>query len=116
MAEARGRLEVSRVALEAGFGPAAVNAAYYAMLYAARAALSEEERYAKSHRGTWRLFRERFVLDGRFDAELARNAERTQKLREAGDYDARAISPEEAASVIATAERFVAAIDELYPG
>jgi uncharacterized protein (UPF0332 family) len=54
-----------------------VSAAYYAMLYAARAALSEQDRYAKTHSGTWTLFRETFVRDGRFDPALARAADQT---------------------------------------
>lgn len=115
MTEAHGRLEGARLALENGFGSQAVSSGYYAMLYAARAALSEEERYAKTHRGTWRLFSERFVLDGPFDPELVKAAERVRRLREGGDYDARAIAPEDAESVLADAERFVAAVDQLFP-
>ena len=33
-----------------------VSEAYYAMLYAARAALSEEDDYPKTHRGVWGQF------------------------------------------------------------
>lgn len=116
MTEARARLEVARGALASGFGPAAVSAAYYAMLYAARAALSEEERYAKTHSGTWNLFRETFVLDGRFDPELARTADQTRELREAGDYDARPVSNEDAAVVLARGEQFVEAIERMFGG
>ncbi len=67
MAMARDRLGAARAALEAGFSSNAASAAYFAMLYAARAALSEEEQSAKTHRGTWQLFRETFVDTGRFD-------------------------------------------------
>jgi hypothetical protein len=59
------------------------------MLYAARAALSEEERNARTHGGTWQLFRETFVDTGRFEGELAAAAQATQPLREGADYDAR---------------------------
>jgi uncharacterized protein (UPF0332 family) len=116
MAAARARLEGAHGALAGGFRPLAVSAAYYAMLYAARAALSEQERYAKTHSGTWTLFRETFVRDGRFDPELARMADQTLELREAGDYDARAISPEEAATVLAHAEEFVQAVERMLAG
>jgi len=107
---ARDRLLVARVALEAGSTAGAISAAYYAMLYAARAALSEQDAYAKTHAGTWNLFRERFVLGGVFDHALAGAAERSQKLREAADYDAVAGTPDEAAEMIALAERFVASV------
>lgn len=46
MAGARERLASARLALDAD--------------YAARAALSEDDRYAKTHSGTWSLFREVF--------------------------------------------------------
>ena len=38
-----------------------LSTAYYAALYAARAALSEQDVHARSHRGTWHEFRQRFV-------------------------------------------------------
>jgi uncharacterized protein (UPF0332 family) len=114
MAEARERLALARIALSSSFGPAAVSLAYYAMLYAARAALSEEDLYAKTHSGTWHLFRETFV-PRRFDADLASGAEQTQELRLGADYEARQVSIEEAESVVELAQQFVAAIEALYP-
>lgn len=92
MAAGRDRLAAARASLEASFSSNAASAAYYAMLYAARAALSEEERYAKSHSGTWTLFRDTFVLAGRFDEALFSEAHGAQKLREAADYEALAVS------------------------
>lgn len=68
MAVARDRLTLASIALAAGSYGGAVSAAYYAMLNAARAALSEEDSYAKTHSGTWTLFRETFVATERFDA------------------------------------------------
>lgn len=113
MNEARSRLGAARLAAEAGFGPSAVSAAYYAMLYAARAALSEEDRYAKTHSGTWNLFRESFVATGRFNRELLQKAERQQELREAADYEARSVSVDEAKAVLGQADEFVAAVEVL---
>jgi uncharacterized protein (UPF0332 family) len=115
-ASARERLGTARAALEAGFSAGAVSAAYYAVLYAARAALSEQDRYAKTHRGTWSLFGELFVATGRFDADLARGARRMQEIREGGDYDARSISPDEARGILTDADAFVAAIENLLAG
>lgn len=110
MASARDRLASARATLASGFPSAAVGGAYYAMLYAARAALSEEDRYAKTHRGTWSLFGELFVATGRLDAELARAAGETQELREGAGYDALDVSREQAEAAIAQADGFVAAI------
>lgn len=114
IAEARERLAVARAALETDALSAAVSLAYYAMLNAARAALSEEDLYAKTHSGTWLLFRQTFVESERFDAELATDAEKTQGLRLGADYEARQVSVEEAESVVELADRFVAAIEALY--
>ena len=115
MAEARERLAVAHTTLESGFPSAALNPAYYAMSYAARAALSEEDRYAKTHPGTWLLFRETFVESERFDAELATDAEKTQQLRLGADYEARRVDVVEAEAVIQLATRFVSAVEALYP-
>jgi uncharacterized protein (UPF0332 family) len=57
LARARDGVASAQLLLSGGHGATAVSAAYYAMLYAARAALSERDRNARSHAGTWRLFR-----------------------------------------------------------
>ncbi|HEY4620713.1 MAG TPA: HEPN domain-containing protein [Gaiellaceae bacterium] len=115
MAEARGRLAAAKTTLDSGFLAAAVSLGYYAMLYAARAALSEEDRYAKTHSGTWQLFRETFVSTQRFGDELLAQAERTLPLRLGVDYDARPVERKEAEAVVDLAARFLQAIDDLYP-
>lgn len=113
MAAARERLTLGRTALDAGLHGGAASAAYYAMLSAARAALSEEDLNAKTHSGTWHLFGERFVKPGNFDRELFAHAQNAQRLREGADYDARAVASDEAEAVVVHAERFVAAIEAL---
>jgi uncharacterized protein (UPF0332 family) len=107
---ARDRLGAARAAIASGFPSAAASSAYYSMLYAARAALSEEDRNAKTHSGTWGLFQEAFVATRRFPEELFADARRTQRLREAADYDAVEVSREEAEQIVALADRFLAAV------
>lgn len=116
MASANERLRAARAALAAGFPSVAVSGAYYAVLYAARAALSEQDRYAKTHRGTWSLFAELFVSSRCFDSQLFAAARRLQELREAADYDARAVSQREAQALIADAESFVAGVAAILDG
>ena len=110
MAAARDRLEAARAALAAGFSSNAASAAYYAMLYAVRAALSEEELNPKTHTGAWALFRETFVLAGRVDKALFSDAHGAQQLREAADYDALVVSHAEAERIVELAGRFIAAV------
>jgi uncharacterized protein (UPF0332 family) len=110
---ARDRLAAARAAQEAGFPATALSTAYYATLYAARAALSEEERNAKTHRGTWAAFSEVFVAPGRFDRGLAAQARRIQTDREAVDYDARDVTAAEAEAALEHADRFIAEIERV---
>jgi uncharacterized protein (UPF0332 family) len=59
MSCSRGRGTASaaaRALVDAGHAATAVSTAYYAMLYAARAALSERDVNARTHAGTWQCF------------------------------------------------------------
>jgi uncharacterized protein (UPF0332 family) len=109
-AMAREALAAARATLAAGHPSRTISEAYFAMLYAARAALSEAELNAKTHKGTWQLFRETFVEEGRFDSSLLAEARKTQREREAADYDALMVPREEAERIVELAGRFVAAV------
>jgi uncharacterized protein (UPF0332 family) len=113
LARARDGVASARTLVEAGHAATAVSTAYYAMLYAARAALSERDLDARSHSGTWGLFREEFVVTGEFSEELAQAAQRAQARREASDDAAESFEMAEAAALVATAERFIAAVERL---
>lgn len=91
---------------------AALSTAYYAMLHAARAALSERDAHAKTHRGTWHEFRAAFVETGVIDPGLAATVQKVQPEREQADYDAWPAAPEDADRVIELAGAFLAAIEE----
>ena len=105
------RLATARGALDQD-PSTAVSIAYYAMLYAARGALSERDTYAKTHGGTWHRFREVFLPEG-FDEALIAAAQTAREQREQSDYEAWKASPEEAAEVIDAAARFLAAVERL---
>lgn len=113
LAVARERLEAAGALLERGLWGPAVSDAYYAILYAARAALSERDRNAKTHRGTWAAFSEEFVASGDIGVDLAREARATQEPREGVDYAAARVSRDEAQRIAEVAQRFVAAIETL---
>ncbi len=81
------------------------------MLAAARAGLSERERSARTHSGTWHLFHEEFVASGGFDRDLFAEGQRAQQLRWAADYEGEEFAPEEAAAVLGAAERFIATVE-----
>jgi uncharacterized protein (UPF0332 family) len=116
MDQARDRGATAREILAAGHLEAAVSTAYYAMLYAARAALSERDEYARTHSGTWHLFHERYVTTGAFDQHLHAMAHGAQRTREEGDYEA--ITPDrgEAERLVAGAADYIAAIEGMLDG
>lgn len=113
MAEARERLRACRVLLAEEIWNPAVSDAYYAVLYAARAALSEEDVHAKTHGGTWGLFHRSFVATGRFDGDLYAAARAAQDAREGVDYGAASVERQEAERIAAVAERFVNAVERM---
>ncbi len=107
------RLEGARKNLEQDEHEIAVAAAYYAMLYGARAALSERDRHARTHRGTWNLLRQTLVADGSLSPELVAEAERMAELREGADYDAVVVERDQAERAIDSAKRFLSSLEEL---
>lgn len=109
----RTRLVGARHALAAGDLDLAVSAAYYAMLYAARAALSEDDEYARSHGDTWGLFHRRYVVTEAFDQHLHAFAQRAKKTREQGDYEAITPAPDEAKAIVEGAGDFIAAVERM---
>lgn len=111
---ARRKLVLARAALAAGLPQDAAGAAYYAMLNAARAALSEEDLHAKTHRGVWVLFSDTFIRTGRLDAQLATHAQNAREAREEAEYGVGGANAGEAEAMIAHAEGFLAAVEALY--
>jgi uncharacterized protein (UPF0332 family) len=113
MDSARARLKGARHALAAGDLDLAVSAAYYAMLYAARAALSEHNEHARRHGGTWGLFHRRFVATGAFDQGLHSLAQQAQEAREGADYEAKTPPASETERYVEGAAEFVSALERM---
>jgi len=110
---ARDQLRGAGLALEGEVASTAISAGYMAMLNAARAALSEEDQFTRTHGGTWGLFHTTFVATGRFDPRLHSRAQESQKRREYGDYGAKLLEIEEAREILALAEEFIAAVEAM---
>lgn len=113
MQQARDRLADAEAILGTAHPAVVVSAAYYGMLYAARAALSERGEFAKTHSGTWTLFSQVFVAPGEFDQHLSAVARRAKDAREEGDYEATPASPGQAAEFVKGTAEFIAAIERL---
>lgn len=113
MQQARERLSDAEAILGAAHPAVVVSAAYYGMLYAARAALSERGEYAKTHSGTWTLFSQIFVAPGEFDQALSAMARRAKDAREQGDYEATPPTAKEAAEFVRGAADFIAEVERM---
>jgi len=111
-ARAREKLAVARHVLAAGFSADAVSPAYYAAFHAAEAALLVEGDEVHTHEGLKSLFGLRFVKTGRLPAELASILRELKDERQNGDYSIfPAITAAEAERAVASAERFVDALE-----
>ena len=113
MEQARDRAAIAREVLATGHLEGAVSAAYYAMLYAARAALSEDDAHARTHRRTWHLFHERYAATDVFDQHLHALAQRAQDAREKGDHEAVTPDRDEADAIVSSAADFIAAVERM---
>ncbi|MDP8942773.1 MAG: HEPN domain-containing protein [Actinomycetota bacterium] len=114
LGEADRFLAAARVLLEGKLPENSAAEAYQAMFSAARAALSELDREARTHRGTWTLFDEIFVRQDLFEGRLRDAARNAEELRYDSDYRLGGASQDEAKRVLADAKEFVAAVRAMF--
>ena len=85
-----------------------MNRAYYAVFYAANAALATVNEARGKHSGVISAFRERFVKTGTIETEYSRIYGRLMDDRHSADYElARTPTPDEVRRDVEDAERFV---------
>lgn len=111
---AENKLDHARRIFEIGLYDDAVSRAYYAMFYAAKAALLAEGVDLRRHSSAVTKFRELFVITGRADAEYLRYLGRAQSARERSDYAPFVpLSKEGTEEILNTAGEFIAKIKEI---
>jgi predicted nucleotidyltransferase/HEPN domain-containing protein len=113
-------LRMARSGISVDAPAPAIGQAYEAVLNAARAALSEEDRFARTHNGMWHLLHELLVKSGRLSPELHRrtaalHGERIEAVYgpPRPDLPWRHFTLEEAEERVELAERFLRAVEEL---
>jgi len=85
-----------------------ISRAYYAMFYAAKAALLNEGLDLRKHSATVAKFRELFVITGRVEADYLRYLGRAQSARERSDYAPFIpANREDALEILTTTETFI---------
>jgi uncharacterized protein (UPF0332 family) len=108
------KLDHAHRIFEIGLYDDAVSRAYYAMFYAAKAALLSEDVDLRRHSSAVTKFRELFVVTGRVDAEYLRYLGRAQSARERSDYAPFAsLSKEGAKEILDAASIFIERIRAL---
>lgn len=111
--KAQHALHSAQVLLEAGEAESAIGRAYYAMLHAAQALLSEKNLRYRKHGGVHAAFGQHFAKTGLVEAKFHRWMLAAFNARVKGDYDIEpAISAEAAAATIAQAREFLQAVRE----
>lgn len=92
----------------------AVSRCYYAMFYAAEAALVEQGLEFSSHGAVHAAFGEHLAKTGRLDPKFHRYLIDAYRARQSADYDAPAeISPEDAGTIVERTQEFLFAIKQL---
>ena len=115
MGKAQRALSAARLLLTASETEGACNRAYYAMFYAAHAALiavriNPPETGYKTHSGLIGAFGQHVIVGAGMDAELGRSINRVQHDRQVADYSGDPVSLADAAWAVEQAEVFVHAI------
>jgi predicted nucleotidyltransferase/uncharacterized protein (UPF0332 family) len=118
--EAHEYLRLARSGLEIGTWRPAVVVAYDVVLEAARAFMSEADRFARTHDGTWHLMHELLVKTGRMAPEFHASAHALLARRMHALYGPKdrkkpwiPETPESARQAVEAAERFLRAVEEL---
>jgi len=117
IADAKERLKSAQHSLEGGFYRDAISRSYYAVLYAADAALATRGFVAKSHAGTNTLFSYHFIKKGLVDARFKGLFKQVEKARIEADYSHQVkFTRADAELWLERAMEFVTAIANALPG
>ena len=112
MERARRSLRSARNILDDGDHDFAISRAYYAMFYAATAALLSQGIKRAKHSGVIAAFGQHLVKSGKFTVEQQRALQAAFRDRSAGDYVGAFPSREEVERRLAEAEQFLLAVTD----
>jgi uncharacterized protein len=110
MAKAEGSLDAARVLLRGGHHDFAASRTYYAMFYAAEAALLHRDLQFSRHSAVIARFGEEFVKTGLFAPTVYKSFRKGFDLRNAGDYGLLPIPQEDAGSLLEEAAAFLSTL------
>jgi len=116
--DARRHVQVARDLLDRGDADdVAASRAYYAMFYAAEAALLSLNLSFSKHQGVIAAFGKQFAKTHRLPPELHGHLREAFELRQTADYTrGDSVAPEDASLAVERAERFIDAIEQYLRG
>jgi len=110
LARAHENLVAALSLLQQGHTEIAASRTYYAMFYAAQAALLHRDLEFSKHSAVIGRFGREFAKDGPLSRDMFRILDTGFALRSKGDYDLVPVEEEEAQALLADARDFVAAV------
>lgn len=114
LSKANERLRAARLLLQENLWDDSASRAYYAALFACKAALLQQGLTAKSHDGAIKLFGVHFIKTNILPKDLGIVLSRLRTMREKAEYSpANKTKKEEADWAISAAGRFVVEIEKL---
>jgi len=117
LVRARKALLAAKILLEKQLFEDCISRAYYAVLHAAKAALSLDGVEPDTHEGVRRMFGLYLVKTGKIEKEFAKILKAEQEDREIGDYEVNIeIEEDTARKRVDDAEKFVHRIEEYLQG
>ena len=104
-------LKSAELLLKDGDSESSISRTYYAMFYAAEAALLTKSLSFSSHKGVISAFGEHFIKTDVFPREMGRELNRAFEKRQIGDYEYTfVISEDEAEHILQSGKKFVNSI------
>ena len=117
IARANRYLKSAELLMREGDFESSVSRSYYAMFYAAEAALLLQKMSFSSHKGVISAFGEHFIKTGIFERRFGRDLNLAFEKRQICDYEYTfVISNEDAAQVLQSAKDFIAMIEKWLAG
>ena len=107
----RRTLEEARYLREGGYHEGSLSRAYYAMFYAAEAALLTVDVTASTHSGVHTMFGKHFVKTGALPAALGKHLGEAFRKRQSADYGAAEKAPADAREALKKATEFIERIE-----
>jgi len=112
LSKADERLDAARHLLKGGFYDDAVSRSYYAVFFAAHAAIAEYGERPKTHAGVSIAFGKYLVKPGHLPKDMGRTFREIMDMRQLASYEGTDLSKEALHRLLASAEEFISNVHD----